>query len=61
MASKAWYLLPLVFALPGGIIHYAAVRKDDPKQAKRGLILGAVFTGVWILNLAIGFSASLIR
>jgi hypothetical protein len=41
--SRAWYVLPILFGFIGGIIGYFAVRYDDPKMAKRLLILGVVF------------------
>lgn len=40
--SKAWYVLPIVIGIFGGIISYFAVRKDDPKLGKNCLIVGII-------------------
>lgn len=40
--SKAWYILPIVIGIFGGIISYFAVRKDDPKLGKNCLIVGII-------------------
>jgi len=38
--SAAWYLLPILLGIIGGIIGYFAVRHDDPTLAKRLLYVG---------------------
>ena len=55
--SNWWYLLPIFIGALGGIIAYFAVRRDDPRKAKRCLYLGLVLTVLQLLlNLAIGLS-----
>ena len=51
--SKTWYLLPIFLHLIGGAIAFFAIRKDDPKKAKRCLILGGILFGI---NLIVGFA-----
>ena len=55
--SRAWYILPIIFHLFGGVIAYYAVRKDDPVLAKNCLKIGAILL---VLQLGIGFGAGLI-
>jgi hypothetical protein len=40
--SKFWYLLPIFLEVIGGIIMYFAIRRRDPKMAKKGLLLGVL-------------------
>lgn len=49
--SKAWYILPILMGIIGGIIAYFAVKKDDPKLGKNCLIVGIV---VFVINLIAG-------
>jgi hypothetical protein len=49
--SKAWYILPILMGIIGGIIAYFAVKKDDPKLGKNCLIVGIV---VFAINLIAG-------
>lgn len=42
--SPLWYALPLNFLIIGGIIAHFAIKKDDPKLARRCLILGILLT-----------------
>lgn len=42
--SKAWYLVPLLFGLLGGIVGYLAVKDDDKKMAKSLLIAGIIIS-----------------
>lgn len=42
--SRWWYLVPIILGFVGGIIAYVALRKDDPKLAKRCLIVGILIT-----------------
>jgi len=49
--SGAWYLLPIVFGLAGGIfgiigglIAYLVLKNSDPKKGKNCLIIGIIFT-----------------
>jgi len=54
--SRAWYILPIIFHLLGGVISYYAVRKDDPVLAKNCLKIGAILL---VLQLGIGIGAGL--
>ncbi len=54
--SRAWYILPIIFHLFGGVISYFAVRKDDPVLAKNCLKIGAILLA---LHLGIGIGAGL--
>jgi len=61
-ASAAWYLLPIFFAIIGGIIMWLALRNEDPRKAKKGLIVGIIMMALgfvfWFLVFAaIGASA----
>ena len=47
--SKAWYTLPILLHIIGGVIAYYAVRKDDPRLAKKCLKIGLIFMGIQIV------------
>jgi len=53
--SKAWFLLPILFGVIGGIIAFFILRHDDPRKAKNCLYLGLAFMlfGI-IFNIFIG-------
>jgi uncharacterized Tic20 family protein len=55
-ASVAWYLLPIFFGIIGAVIMWLALRNEDPRKAKKGLILGVILTVVfgviWFLIFA---------
>jgi hypothetical protein len=60
-ASGAWYLLPIFLGIIGGVIMWLALKSEDPRKAKRGLIVAVI---VHVVALAIflataGFIASL--
>ncbi|AFS80680.1 hypothetical protein NKOR_03950 [Candidatus Nitrosopumilus koreensis AR1] len=40
--SLFWYVLPLFFSMPGALIAYFILRKDDPSKAKNCLLIGVV-------------------
>jgi|TARA_B110000495_G_scaffold97481_1_gene84336 hypothetical protein len=42
--SGAWYLLPIFFAVIGGIIMWIAVHQKDPSMGTKGIIVGIVMT-----------------
>jgi CHASE2 domain-containing sensor protein len=50
--SGVWYLLPLFFALLGGIVGYVAVKDRDASMANGLLLLGVVVT---VILLIFGF------
>ena len=57
--SNAWFLLPILFGIIGGIIAFFVLRQDDPNKAKNCLYLGLVFMIIGIIfNIMIGASIS---
>lgn len=52
--SRAWYVLPILLGWIGGLIGYFAVRHDDPRLAKRLLIVGIALPLVVIAISIIG-------
>ena len=42
--TRAWYLVPLLFGILGGIIGYFAVKNEDQRLANNLLIVGIVVT-----------------
>ncbi|MGH1568128.1 MAG: hypothetical protein ACRBBZ_02860 [Nitrosopumilus sp.] len=55
--SNAWFLLPILFGIIGGIIAFFILRNDDPRKARNCLYLGLAFMIFGIL-LNIFISAS---
>lgn len=56
--SRAWYLVPLMFGVLGGIVGYIAVRNDDLKMANKLLVLGFVISAIpFFIMLLVGFRA----
>ena len=53
--SAAWWLLPIFFAIIGGIIAWACIRDRDPRMAKNNLILGIILTVLPIIVTLIIF------
>ena len=47
--SNAWFLLPILFGVIGGIIAFFILRHDDPRKAKNCLYLGLVFMAIGII------------
>ena len=47
--SNAWFLLPMLFGVIGGIIAFFILRHDDPRKAKNCLYLGLVFMIIGII------------
>ena len=37
--SGMWYLAPIFLGILGGIVMYLVIKDDDPKMAKKGLIV----------------------
>jgi uncharacterized Tic20 family protein len=48
-ASAAWYLLPIFFGIIGGVIMWLVLRNEDPRKAKKGLILSIILSVVWVV------------
>lgn len=44
--SSAWYLVPFLFAILGGIIAYVAIKNDDQNMAINMILLGVMMTFV---------------
>ena len=50
--SSLWYLLPILFAILGGVIAWYVNRKKDPGKARNFLMLGAMMTAfLWLASL----------
>ncbi len=47
--SNAWYLLPILFGVIGGIIAFFIIRKDDPRKAKNCLYVGLILMFIGIM------------
>ncbi len=47
--SNAWFLLPILFGVIGGIIAFFILRHDDPRKAKNCLYLGLAFMVIGII------------
>jgi cytochrome bd-type quinol oxidase subunit 1 len=47
--SNAWYLLPILVGMIGGIIAYLVIRKDDPHKAKNCIYIGIVMMVIGII------------
>lgn len=47
--SNAWFLLPILFGVIGGIIAFFILRNDDPQKAKNCLYLGLAFMMIGII------------
>jgi uncharacterized membrane protein len=56
-ASAAWYLLPIFFGIIGSLIMWLALRNEDPRKAKKGLILGIILTVAWTVIWFLLFAA----
>jgi len=52
--SNAWFLLPVLLGIIGGVIAFFFLRNSDPCKAKNCLYLGLVFMIVGIIfNIAV--------
>ena len=47
--SNAWFLLPILFSVLGGIIAFFILRQDDPSKAKNCLYLGITLTVIGLI------------
>ena len=47
--SGMWYLAPIFLGILGGIVMYLVIKDDDPKMAKKGLIVGLILTAVSVI------------
>ena len=55
--SNAWFLLPILFGMIGGIIAFFILRRDDPRKARNCLYIGIIFMIIGIiLNILIGLT-----
>lgn len=55
-SSRLWYLVPIFLGIIGGLIAFLILKKDNPKLAKRCLIVGILLT---ILPMIIGLGVVL--
>ncbi len=49
LRSNAWFLLPILFGLIGGIIAFFILRQSDPNKAKNCLYIGIMFMMIGII------------
>lgn len=67
--TSAWYLVPLILGIIGGIIGYVVIKDDDKKMATNLLIVGIIMTFVvpivvglalfaWLMSVIRGFTPS---
>ena len=47
--SGMWYLAPIFLGVLGGLVMYLVVKDDDPKMAKKGLIIGLILTAISVI------------
>jgi len=47
--TNAWYLAPIFLGIIGGLIMYLVLKDDNPKMAKKGLVLSIVLVIVGVL------------
>jgi uncharacterized membrane protein YvbJ len=47
--SGAWWILPILLGLMGGLVAWIVVREADKSKAKSMLVVGIVMTFVWFL------------
>ncbi|MGI9567764.1 MAG: hypothetical protein ACR2LL_12230 [Nitrosopumilus sp.] len=61
--SRAWFLLPILFGIIGGVAAFLFLRKDDAYKAKICLCIGLIMmvTGIalniWIYESISGFDS----
>jgi Trk-type K+ transport system membrane component len=49
-SGACYYLVPIFLGIIGGVIMWLALRKEDPRKAKKGLIVAVI---VYFIALAI--------
>jgi hypothetical protein len=54
--SAAWWLLAVLFFLPGGLIAWAAVKKDEPKMASRMLAVSLLITMFFFVTFVLNWA-----
>ena len=55
--SSAWYLLPILAGMIGGVIAFLIIRKDDPRKARNCLYIGLIMMAIGIIfNIVIASS-----
>ena len=47
--SDAWYLLPILIGIIGGLIFYLIIKDDDQKKATKGLLVGIISSAFSII------------
>ena len=49
--SRLWFLLPVLFNIPGGILAFFALRHDDMDKAKNCLLIGLLVFFIQVIPL----------
>ena len=47
--SNAWYLVPILFGILGGIVAFLFLRKSDPQKARNCIYIGLVMMVLGII------------
>lgn len=47
--SDAWYLVPILFAIIGGLIAYVVIKDKDSKKATNMIIVGILSSILWFI------------
>lgn len=55
--SRLWFILPVLFNLPGGILAFLAIRHDDLDKAKNCLLVGMLLIIPLVISLTVAVAA----
>ena len=55
--SRLWFILPVLFNLPGGIIAFLAIRHDDLDKAKNCILVGILLIIPLAISLTVAVAA----
>lgn len=55
--SRFWFILPVLFNLPGGILAFLAIRHDDLDKAKNCLLVGILLIIPLAISLTVAVAA----
>lgn len=53
--SSAWYLVPILFGIIGGLVMFLVLKDQNRRMAKKGLVVGIIFTVIgFVVGVIIG-------